>query len=127
MTAVDEIVDIVGPVAAREFEAAAGRYKPGLIEWARALPGLPDDEFEQVCGSAIYDSALVSRFRGNWEHEHFKASACAHEARRRHVAAGHDEDCRGETIYGGAHARIMRENGYRPTEPGACRCQGREG
>jgi len=118
-----DLVSLVGPVAATEFEASEDCYKPGLLEWAGKLRDLDDAEFEAETSSAIYDSALVNSFRGNWNHEHFKATACFHEAQRRHVAAGHSEDCRGETIYGRAHSRLMRDHGYTPAAAGECRCE----
>lgn len=127
MTAIPEgFADLVGPVAIREFEAAANHYKPGLIEWTHNLSTLEDDEFLAVAGSAIYGSALINSFRGNWEHEHFKATVCYVEAKRRHVAAGHAKDCRAETLYGRAHARVMRESGYQPRPPADCTCNAPE-
>jgi hypothetical protein len=118
-----DVAAIAGPVACREFDNADDHYKPGLIDWARSLPTLDDDEFANVAASAIYDSALANQFRGNWEHDHFKATACFTEGKRRYVAAGHDEDCRGETLYGLAHARVMREQGHTPSPAGECTCQ----
>ncbi len=118
-----DVAAIVGPVAEREFANAADHYKPGLIDWARRLHLLPDEAFLDAAATAIYDSALVSSYRGNWEHDHFKATACYTEAKRRHVAGGHDEDCRGETLYSQAHARVMRASGHQPGEPGVCTCR----
>lgn len=122
MADIQSIADIVGPVAVREFNNAADHYKPGLLVWARDLPTLTDEQFLTECSHAIYDSALVGRFRGNWDHEHFKASACHSEAKRRHVAAGHASDCRGSTLYGQAHARAMREAGHKPPALTGCTC-----
>lgn len=113
---------LVGLVAAGEYDAAKDVYKPRLLEWARSLAAMDDGEFARETRSAIYESALCSRFGSGWDHEHFKASACYHESERRHHAAGHSEDCRGETIYSRAHSRLMREHGHTPTEPGQCRC-----
>jgi hypothetical protein len=122
-----DLVDLVGVVAAGEYEAAKDIYKPRLLLWTQKLSTLDDVEFARETSRAIYESATVARFGSGWDHEHFKASACFHEAERRHVAAGHDEDCRGETIYSREHARLMREHGYAPTEPGQCRCEGLTG
>ncbi|TYK45092.1 hypothetical protein [Actinomadura decatromicini] len=116
------IIDIVGPVAAQEFDSAQDHYKPGLIAWARKLPELTDEQFLTQCTHAIYESALVSRFRGNWDHEHFKATACFYDAKRRHVAAGHSSDCRGGTLYAQGHAAAMRSAGYTPSPLSACTC-----
>ncbi|MEV4672801.1 hypothetical protein AB0K34_14185 [Actinomadura sp. NPDC049382] len=119
------IVDIVGPVAIGEFDNAKDHYKPGLIEWASKLPTLSDQAFLTECTRAIYESALVSRFRGNWEHEHFKASACYTDAKRRHAAAGHSPECNASTLYGRAHALAMRSAGHTPRPLTGCTC-GRE-
>lgn len=122
-----DLVALVGAVAAGEYEAAKDFYKPGLLEWAGKMRSLSDAEFLTDAKCAIFDSASCNRFRGNWEHEHFKATACWFEAKRRHIAAGHDEDCRGETLYSRAHASVMRDHGYAPTEPGECCCEGLNG
>lgn len=119
---IQSIADIVGPVAVNEFNSASNHYKPGLIKWATALPSLSDEQFLRECTRAIYDSALVGKFRGNWEHEHFKASACFTDAKRRHRAAGHSADCKASTLYGQAHARAMREAGHTPPALTGCTC-----
>lgn len=118
----DNWADLVGPVAVDEFAAADDRHKPALIEWALRLPTLTDDEFLNTAETAIWESAMTSSFGGNWEHEHFKATVCGVEARRRHVAAGHTTDCRGATLYARAHARAMRSAGHRPPPPSLCTC-----
>lgn len=116
------IADIVGPVAVSEFDNAKDHYKPGLIDWARKLQTLNDEQFLTEATRAIYESALVGRFRGNWEHEHFKATACYYAAKRRHAAAGHSSDCNASTLYGQAHARAMREAGHTPPPLIGCTC-----
>lgn len=116
------IADIVGPVAVTEFDNASDHYKPGLIVWARTLPTLTDEQFLTECSRAIYESALVGRFRGNWEHEHFKATACHYDAKRRHVEAGHSSDCRGGTLYAQGHRAAMRSAGHTPSPLTRCTC-----
>ncbi|REF00373.1 hypothetical protein [Thermomonospora umbrina] len=52
------IADIVGPVAAREFDAAKDVYKRTLLEWALRLPSLSDARFLTECrGSTLYAEA----------------------------------------------------------------------
>lgn len=118
----EELREVVGLVAFGEYEGARDFRKPELLEWASRLRDLSDDEFMGETLSAIHGSALVNSWRGNWEHEHFKASACHTEAKRRHVAAGHSDGCRGDTIYGRAHARLMRDHGYTPQPHLDCTC-----
>lgn len=113
---------LVGPVAAGEFDNAADHYKPALIEWAQNLPALNDDEFLRTTRTAIYNSALANSFRGNWNHDHFKATVCYKEAERRHTTAGHNADCRGDTLYSQAHSRVMRDAGHQPSPTSPCTC-----
>jgi hypothetical protein len=117
-----DLVAAIGPVAAREFEGAKIYEKPKLLAWIERLPSQTDDEFAEECSHAIYGSALAMRFRGNWEADHCRASACFHESRRRLVRDGHAEDCRGPSIYSRAHSALMRGHGYAPTADGECRC-----
>jgi hypothetical protein len=118
----EDLRDILGPVGIGEYEASEDWAKPKLREWAAKLGDLSDDDFRSEAASAIHSSALVSRFRGNYEHEHCKATACYKEGQRRHVRDGHDEDCRGATLYSLAHADAMRSQGHRPSDPSPCTC-----
>ncbi|MER7280527.1 hypothetical protein ABT369_39420 [Dactylosporangium sp. NPDC000244] len=113
-----------GPVAEREFVSAADHAKPELTAWLEKLPGLSDDEFTAEAASAIHGSALVQRFKGNWEADHCKASAAFNEASRRHLAAGHTEDCTGDTLYSMAFLRTWRSQGHSPDAypPRPCDC-----
>lgn len=112
-----------GPVAEREFEGAADYEKQRLTEWLEKLLTLDDDEFFREAQSAIYHSAQVASWRGNWEAEHCRGTAVYADAKRRHREAGHAEDCRGETLYGKAHSKLMREHRYTPTASGECHCE----
>ncbi len=114
-----------GPVAEGEFEGAADAHRPALTAWLEALPSLSDEDFLDVATSAIYDSALVQRFRGNWEHDHCKASAAYAEAQQRHRAAGHTEHCTGDTLYSRAFLRAWRSAGNDPNAypPRTCDCR----
>lgn len=117
-----------GPVAEREFAAAADAHRPALTQWLTLLPALDDEDFLWKAASAIHGSALVSSFRGNWEHEHCKASAAYAEAERRHQAAGHSEACTGDTLYSQAFVEAWRSQGHDPAAypPRPCDC-GAEG
>lgn len=113
-----------GPVAVGEYNGAAEVHRPALAAWLDALPTLSDEDFLDAATSAIHDSALVQRFRGNWEHEHCKASAAYAEAVERHRAAGHTEHCTGDTLYSRAFARAWRSAGHDPNAypPRRCDC-----
>lgn len=123
MTITDsELAEILGPVGIREYKNSPDWAKPKLRDWAESLAGMSDDDFYGEAASAIHGSALMQSFRGNYEHEHCKATAAYKEAQRRHLAAGHTDDCHGDTIYSLAHASVMRGQGHTPSEPQACTC-----
>lgn len=82
---------------------------------------MDDRALRDACEREILDSARAISYRGNFEHLHFRCTACYDVARARHTAAGHGERC-GGSIYDQAHARIMREQGYTPSTPGRCDC-----
>lgn len=112
-----------GPIAAREFAAAPEWAKSELLEWMTGLRSMADADFLIETRSAIYDSANMGRFRGNFEHVHCKATVCYQESRRRLVRDRHDKDCRGPSIYSLAHAQLMRSHHYTPTPDGECHCK----
>lgn len=117
-----------GPVAEQEFAGAKDAHKQSLTDWLNRLPDLSDEEFFWQAASAIHGSALVNGFRGNWEHEHCKATAAHAEANRRHQQAGHTADCRGDTIYSRAFAQVWREQGHSASAypPKPCTCGAKE-
>jgi len=113
-----------GPIAEQEFKGSADYTKADLVAWLDKLPDLGDDDFTDVAASAIHGSALVNSWRGNWEHEHCKATAAYVEAKRRHEAAGHTGECTGDTLYSRAFARVWRSQGHSPDAypPRECDC-----
>ncbi len=113
-----------GPVGEQEFEQAADGHKESLTRWLDALPGLSDDEFIGVAASAIHGSALTNSWRGNWAHEDCRASAAHNEAKRRHLTAGHAEDCTGSNLYDRAFRQVWLSQGHSADayQPRACDC-----
>lgn len=113
-----------GPIAEQEFDTAPDWSKPKLTAWLDALPSLDDEEFRQQAAMAIHDSALANSFRGNWNHDHCRATAAYSEAKARHLAAGHADDCTGDTIYSKAFAHVWRGQGHSrsayPHQPCTC-------
>ncbi len=103
-----------GPVAEREFDNAPDHAKPKLAQWLDSLASLSDEDFTAEAASAIHGSALVNRWRGNWDHEHCKASAAHGESERRWKAAGHSEDCTGSTLYEVGFRRAWLSQGHSP-------------
>ena len=106
-----------GPIVPREFDAAQAYAKPELWEWLINVKNISDEELYHASRSAIYESALVQRFRTNFEHVHCKATACYAEAENRLRQENHQEDCRPSGIYGRAHADVMSDHGYAPSSP----------
>lgn len=117
----EALTALVGAVAAMEFRAARDYYRAEMEEYATSLPTLTDRELRDKTIRAIHASALMQAFRGNWEHEHFKASACFHESQRRHRLAGHSDSCSND-IYTRAYDAVMRDQGHTPTDHPPCEC-----
>lgn len=113
-----------GPVAEQEFEQAADAHRETLTRWLDALHGLPDDDFTDAAAAAIHGSALTNSWRGNWAHEDCRASAAFNEAKQRHLAAGHADNCTGDTLYSVAFRRTWRSQGHSADAypPRACDC-----
>jgi hypothetical protein len=118
----EQLIDLLGVVGISEYKAAPEWSLPKLDAWIARLRDLSDGEFYDVAQSAIYESALCNRFRGNYEHVHCMATACYHESERRHQLAGHSKDCHGPTLYHRAHSDLMRDHGYTPSPDGVCVC-----
>lgn len=117
-----ELLALTGRVAYHEFENAPDWSKETLRARLVELTTLTDDEFVRATESAIYDSALMQRFRGNNEHIHCLATACYYQSELRKAAAGHAEDCRAETLYSRAYGAVTSQHGMRPQEHPPCEC-----
>lgn len=119
----DELKEILGKVGMAEFTKAPDSDKPKIRAWAARLAGMSDAELVSETASHILDAAILESFpRQNPYGVGCRVTACYQEARRRHVAAGHSEECRGETLYGKAHASAMRSQKHKPGKPSACTC-----
>lgn len=112
---------LVGSVAACEYANSPESAKPKLRAWIERLADLSDDALFGEAGMAIHSSALTNSWRGNWNHEHCKASACYHESKRRLARDGHTERC-GPSIYSRAYADVARGQGYDWPDRSTCRC-----
>lgn len=117
-----ELLALTGHVGYREFEDSVEHAKDELRKKLIALTEMSDEDFVFEARSAIYDSALVSRFRGNWEADHCYATACYHQSELRKIAAGHLEDCRARTLYSRAYDEITRQHGMETREYPPCEC-----
>lgn len=117
-----ELEAVVGPVAMREYEGAPLWSREQCRAFALSLPAMSDDELRTTSEREILASATMMSRAGNYEHIHFRCTACYHVARTRWGAAGHGDRC-GGSVYDQAHARVMREQGYTPSTSGVCDCE----
>lgn len=117
-----ELLELTGIVGYGEFESAPEHAKEDLRRKLVALTQLDDEDFVEEAGSAIYNSALVSRFRGNWNHDHCYATACYHQSELRKAAAGHLDDCRARTLYSRAYDEVTRQHGMLVRDYPPCEC-----
>lgn len=117
-----ELLELTGIVGYREFENAPEYAKEGLREKLVALTEMSDEDFVTAARGAIYGSASVSRFRGNWEADHCYATACYHQSELRKIAAGHLEDCRAQTLYSRAYDEVTSQHGMEVRDYPPCEC-----
>lgn len=117
-----ELLELTGIVGYGEFESAPEYTKEELRRKLVALTEMSDEDFVNEARSAIYDSALVTRFRGNWEADHCYATACYHQSELRKIAAGHLEDCRARTLYSQAYDEVTSQHGMEVRDYPPCEC-----
>lgn len=118
----EELAEVVGSSAMRDYADVRDYEKSRLLEWAARLRFMSNDELFTETVQAVSGAALANNRSWYWDPDHFRSTACWHEAQRRHTEAGHDEECRGSTIYSRAHARAMRDHGFDPSPSTACTC-----
>lgn len=117
-----ELLALTGIVGYDEFENSPDWAKDELRRKLVALTQLDDEDFVREARGAIYNSALVNRFRGNWNHDHCYATACYHQSEQRRLAAGHLEECRARSLYAWAYDEVTREHGMEVRDYLPCEC-----
>jgi hypothetical protein len=118
-----ELLALTGIVAYREFESAPEYSKERLRARLVELTTLSDEEFVRACESAIYDSALMQRFRGNHEDVHCLATVCYYQSElRKTLLHGHEVECNAETLYTRAYDAVISRHGMNPGEHPPCEC-----
>lgn len=117
----EQLEEVLGATGWKEYGQAPDWDQPKIRTWASTLAGLSDEAFAGECATRILDSAGAQRFKGNWEGDHARASACYTEAKRRYAAAGHVE-CRGDSLYTAGFNRAFRSQGHTPSPWMDCTC-----
>lgn len=117
------ILEMYGPVAARECEHSRPVHDTDLLAFALKVREMSDDELTQVACDAILASAQMDRLPGQ-EHYHCKGTMTYSESKRRLEAAGHTEECSPSSLYSIAHERAVRSAGHQPMSPlRPCSCR----
>lgn len=117
-----ELEAYISDVSMRNYRRSPDWDKSKILAWAAGLPEMSDADFVTECASRILDSAIMNRFRGNSWGTHARADICADESGRRHQAAGHTPDCRGENLYSKGHNAALKSQGHAPASPAPCTC-----
>lgn len=116
------LADLLGPIAMQDYEGATEAEQAHIRSWAPTLATLDDPAFFGVCKDAVIDGVTSESQRRTAPTPYIKAAACMREARRRHVAAGHEADCGGDNIYQQAFNEAQRDFGFNPGDPSDCTC-----
>jgi len=118
----EELEEIIGSGAMREYDDTEEYDRPKIHEWARKLRGFSDKELREQVSMYVLDAAIANSRRKWWDASWCLSSACMHEAARRHLAAGHDKDCQGDNIYKLGWNDAYRSQGYTPGPFRPCTC-----
>jgi hypothetical protein len=118
----EQLEEIIGPGAMRDYDDSKEWARPELHAWVAKLRGFTDAELVDEAASAVLDAAIANSHRMWWDSSWCKSSALMHEAKRRHVAAGHDEDCLEDNLYEKGWNRAYRSQNYDPGRPSFCTC-----
>jgi len=119
----EDLKDFLGPVGFREYEQAPDYDKPKIQEWADKVAAMNDRDFILETASKILDDAIMgNRSQGNNYGFYARTTGCFQEAKRRHLKAGHTEECRGDTLYAKGHRKAMISQRHTPSDPYPCDC-----
>lgn len=122
----DQLEEIIGAGALRDYDDARGDEQPNLNSWAAGLRDMSDGVLVDEAASAAYAAAFANNRGWWWDGSWCMASACSYEANRRHMAAGHSKDCQGDTLYSKGFRRAMQDAGHEPPSPVSCTCKADE-
>lgn len=118
-----KLEEFLGPVGIREYRNAKEWDKPKIEKWCDELAAADTREFILMVSSAILDDALMGNMRDYNSGYGARTTAGFQEAKRRHMANGHDKRCRGATLYTKAHDNAMRSQGHTPRQHIDCSCE----
>jgi hypothetical protein len=118
----EQLEEIIGRMALREYDDARDYARPDLMAWAAGLRDLTDKDLGDEVTSATADAAFANSRGWWWDPSWCKTSACSFEARRRYLLAGHAENCGGDDLYQKNYRRAMRNAGYNPGPVSPCDC-----
>jgi hypothetical protein len=120
-----ELETVISKVSMESYRRAADWDKPKILEWVPKLQEMSDEDFVTECTLRILDSAIMNGRRDAWG-THARADICADEAMRRHRAAGHDDECRGENLYSEGYNQALKSQGHAVQPPTPCTCGHKE-
>lgn len=113
---------LIGPGAMRDYAKATKLEQYRIQAWVPSLPGLTDEAFLDLCTNVVSEGVQADSRRSREYEPDIKASACVHEAHRRHVAVGHSPTCEGDDLYMEGFNRARVRHGFKPGSSIACTC-----
>lgn len=120
MMDVDRVTVLGGPVAAADYLHLPEHHRGDVDEFLQGLATLTGNDLQDTTQRLLWEGMFLIPV-GDPTALHVKTSALAHEARRRHVAAGHHPTCQGDTVYADAYNALLRREKL-PVHPTACSC-----
>lgn len=118
----EELKDFLGPVAWEKYGRISELEKGRVQKWCAEVAAMSDAELVRATASQVTGEAVLSS-RGVYStYDDILTTVCYQESGRRHVKAGHTEECRGDTLYSKGHSRAVREAGFTASDPYPCDC-----
>lgn len=118
----EKLATLIGPVAMMDFEKATEAERRKIRAWVPTLATLTDTAFIDLCTDVVSAGAIAESRRSQEQEPYIRGSACVKEAERRHLAAGHKPECRGDNLYMQGYRRAKGLFGLDPGEPDPCTC-----
>lgn len=105
----DTLTDWIGEDAARRLQKIPAVDVPAVMDWVMDTTEADDDRLSGEI-QAVLTGLQLGPLNPAPFHDEFKNSVLYHEARKRHLALGHEQDCIADTAYSKAVKRLTRSD-----------------
>src|ERR1044072_838128 len=105
----DTLTDWIGEDAARRLQKIPAVDVPAVMDWVMDTTEADNDRLSDEIQAVLTGLQLGDHNPAPF-YDEFKNSVLYHEARKRHLALGHEQDCIADTAYSKAVKRLTRSD-----------------